>query len=61
MVFLARIFYTNKLVANGFVGILMMKLHDYVNDKIIIGYVWQFLNRCVEWGGLYQDYLKELF
>lgn len=20
-----------------------------------MGYVWQFLNRCVEWGGLYQD------
>ncbi len=35
--------------------ILMMKLHDYINDQRIIGYVWQFLNRCVEWGGLYQD------
>jgi len=34
---------------------LLMKLHDYINDRIIIGYVWQFLNRCVEWGGLYQD------
>jgi len=35
--------------------ILIMKLHDYIDDKIIIGYVWQFLNRCVEWGGLYQN------
>jgi hypothetical protein len=34
---------------------LLMKLHDYIDDRIIIGYVWQFLNRCVEWGGLYQD------
>ncbi len=32
-----------------------MKLHAYIEDRIIIGYVWQFLNRCVEWGGLYQD------
>jgi len=35
--------------------ILLMNLHDYIDDRIIIGYVWQFLNRCVEWGGLYQD------
>ena len=34
---------------------LLMKLHDYVKDRTIINYVWQFLNRCVEWGGLYQD------
>ena len=34
---------------------LLMKLHDYIDDRIIIGYVWQFLNRCVEWGGLYQE------
>ena len=34
---------------------LLMKLHAYIEDRIIIGYVWQFLNRCVEWGGLYQD------
>jgi hypothetical protein len=33
---------------------LLMKLHDYIGDRIIIGYFWQFLNRCVEWGGLYQ-------
>ncbi len=37
---------------------LLMKLHDYIDDRIIIGYVWQFLNRCVEWGGLYQDIRK---
>jgi len=35
--------------------ILLMKLHDCVKDRTIINYVWQFLNRCVEWGGLYQD------
>jgi hypothetical protein len=35
--------------------VLLMKLHHYVEDRIIIRYVWQFLNRCVEWGGLYQD------
>jgi len=34
---------------------LLMKLHDYIDNRVIIGYVWQFLNRCVEWGGLYQD------
>ena len=34
---------------------LLMKLHTYIENRIIIGYVWQFLNRCVEWGGLYQD------
>jgi RNA-directed DNA polymerase len=31
---------------------LMMKLHDHIKDRTIMGYVWQFLNRCVEWGGL---------
>ncbi len=35
--------------------ILLMKLHKYIDDRIILNYVWQFLNRCVEWGGLYQD------
>jgi len=35
--------------------VLLMKLHDYIKDRIIVSYVWQFLNRCVEWGGLYQD------
>jgi hypothetical protein len=34
---------------------LLMKLHDYIDDRIIMGYVWQFLNRCVKWGGLYRD------
>jgi len=37
---------------------LLMKLHDCIDDLIIIGYIWQFLNRCVEWGGLYQDFKK---
>ena len=37
---------------------MLMKLHDYIEDRTIIGYVWQFLNRCVEWGGLYQDFKK---
>jgi len=35
-----------------------MKLHDSIHDQILIGYVWQFLNRCVEWGGLYEDIKK---
>jgi len=34
---------------------LMLKFHDHIEDRTIMGYVWQFLNRCVEWGGLYQD------
>jgi len=34
---------------------MLMKLHDYIVDRTIIGYVWQFLNRCVEWGGLYKS------
>jgi RNA-directed DNA polymerase len=38
--------------------ILLMKLHKYINDRIILNYVWKFLNRCVEWGGLYQDIKK---
>jgi len=37
---------------------LLMKLHDFLSDRILIGYVWQFLNRCVEWGGFYQDFKK---
>jgi len=37
---------------------MLMKLHDYTEDRTIIGYVWQFLNRCVEWGGIYQDIKK---
>jgi RNA-directed DNA polymerase len=37
---------------------LLMKLHDYITDKKIINYLWQFLNRTVEWGGLYHDVKK---
>jgi len=37
---------------------MLMKLHDYIEDRTIIGYLWQFLNRFVEWGGLYQDIKK---
>jgi len=32
-----------------------MKLYDYISESTIMSYVWQFLKRCVEWGGLYQD------
>jgi hypothetical protein len=37
-----------------------MKLHNYICDGKIIHYVcvWQFLKRCVEWGGLYRDVKK---
>jgi hypothetical protein len=35
--------------------ILLMKLHENIDDRIIVSYVWRFLNRCVEWGGLYRD------
>ena len=34
---------------------LLMKLHTYTRHRKTIYYVWQFLNRCVEWGGLYWD------
>ena len=34
---------------------LLMQLHEHIRDRTLIGYLWQFLNRCVEWGGLYQD------
>jgi len=37
---------------------LLIRLHDFISDRQIINYVWQFLNRCVEWGGLYQDIKK---
>ena len=37
---------------------MLMRLHDYIEDRTIIGYIWQVLNRCVEWGGLYQDIKK---
>jgi len=34
---------------------LLMQLHEHIRDRTLIGYLWQFLNRGVEWGGLYQD------
>lgn len=34
---------------------LIMKLSAYIADAKIIPYVGQFLKRCLEWGGLYQD------
>jgi hypothetical protein len=33
----------------------MVRLHDYIDDWRITGYVMQFLNRTVEWGGFYQE------
>ena len=32
-----------------------MKLHNYIKDIKVIFYIWQFLNRTIEWGGLYQE------
>jgi len=37
---------------------LMMRLSEYVRDRNILWYVWQFLRRTVEWGGLYEDVKK---
>jgi len=37
---------------------LLMRMYDYIDDQMITGYIWQFLNRCVEWGGLYQDFKR---
>jgi hypothetical protein len=37
---------------------LIIKLHDYISHPKIINYVWQCLNCCVEWGGLYQEIKK---
>jgi retron-type reverse transcriptase len=34
---------------------LLMKLHNCVKDSKVIFYIWQFLNRTIEWGGLYQE------
>jgi hypothetical protein len=31
---------------------LLMQLHEHIGDRTLIGYLWQFLNRCVEWGGI---------
>ena len=33
----------------------VIKLHDYIKDHKVIFYIWQFLNRTIEWGGLYQE------
>jgi hypothetical protein len=30
-------------------------LFTFIRDRKVICYIWQFLNRCVEWGGLYWD------
>lgn len=38
--------------------ILLNKLHEATNDEVLKGYVFQFLNRTVESGGLYQEYRK---
>jgi retron-type reverse transcriptase len=27
----------------------------YIKDNKVISYIWQFLNRTIEWGGLYQE------
>jgi RNA-directed DNA polymerase len=32
-----------------------MRLSGYIRDRRLLGYVWQFLNRTIEWGGLYQE------
>jgi hypothetical protein len=29
-----------------------------LGDRTLIGYLWQFLNRGAEWGGLYQDFQR---
>ena len=34
---------------------LLMKLHNYLKDNKVIFYIWQFLNRTIEWGGLCQE------
>jgi len=39
---------------------LLIRLHDYIQDRRIARYVWQFLNRCVEWGGLYQHISRNI-
>jgi hypothetical protein len=37
---------------------LLLQLHEHIRDRTIIGYMRQFLNRCVEWGGLYQNFRR---
>jgi hypothetical protein len=34
---------------------LQIKLHNYIKDNRVIFYIRQFLNRTIEWGGLYQE------
>jgi RNA-directed DNA polymerase len=34
---------------------LLMELHNYIKDNKVVFYIWQFLNRTIEWGGLYQE------
>ena len=34
---------------------LLLQLLEQIREQTIISYLWQFLNRCVEWGGMYQD------
>jgi len=34
---------------------LLFQLQEHVRDRRLIGYVWQFLNRSIEWGGLFKD------
>ena len=38
--------------------ILVTKLHRFILERRIIWYVWQFLRRTVEWGGLYEEQKK---
>ncbi len=38
--------------------ILLNKLLETIEDEVLKGYVFQFLNRTVESGGLYQDFRK---
>jgi len=37
---------------------LLIKLHNYIQDSKVIYYVWQFLHRTVEWGGLYEEFKR---
>jgi hypothetical protein len=36
-------------LGGGFISI------RYIKDNKVISYIWQFLNRTIEWGGLYQE------
>ena len=39
---------------------LLLQLHDLIGDGFLIGSVWQFLNRTVEWGGVFRTIRKGL-